>query len=754
MTTTGQEGHARAQAARTLLRRLFGERVADLDSSTEEQIIAATSVIDLAAGETLVRKGEDADRLFLVQQGKLEAVIERRDGGDQFLAAIGPGDLIGEVALLAGGTRSATVRAATPCRLTALARSAFADLVARHPEISAPFVSAITERLRHSQVTTYLTRLFGPMSAETVADMEREVRWRTLTSGEVLCREGDPGDCAYIVISGRLRVTVARPDGSERVVNEAGRGEIIGEMALLTGEPRSASLYAIRDTDLAEVSRSGFDRLMRRYPEALVQIARLIVSRLQQQTKATGGEPNTLITLAVARAGSRVSTGRLAEELAAALSAHGETTILTSSSVDHALDRQGIAQIGESDPGNIRLVQWLSSIENRFRYIIYQADDELSPWTQRCLRQADRILWAAESGDDPALSSLEGGASEAWQDRPMPPSSLVLLHPDDGSEPRGTARWLSSRNVESHFHLRLGSKRDIERLARTLTGRAVSLVLGGGGARAAADLGVLRALEEAQVSVDLVGGTSMGAIMAAFVAMRLSSQEATRTCERRFASLFDYTLPIVALLAGRRIYRQLSATFEDRSIEDLWLPYFCVSTSLTRAEQHIHRSGALVEAIRASISLPGVMPPYHWQDELLIDGGLLNNLPIDVMRSHNHGGQVVAVDVTPEVDIMASADLPHAVSGWSLLWRRLNPFAQAASVPHILNLLTRATVVPSIHSRGQALENSMADLYLRIPVEDWKLLDFSALGEIAQRGFDASWKEIRAWRQDLAKQGL
>lgn len=246
----------------------------------------------------------------------------------------------------------------------------------------------------------------------------------------------------------------------------------------------------------------------------------------------------------------------------------------------------------------------------------------------------------------------------------------------------------------------------------------------------------------------------MGAIMAAFVAMRLSSEEATKTCERRFASIFDYTLPVVALLAGRKIYRQLAANFEDRSIEDLWLPYFCVSTSLTRAEQHIHRSGALIEAIRASISLPGVRPPYHWRDELLIDGGLLNHLPIDVMRSHNHGGQVVAVDVTPEVDIMASADLPHAVSGWSLLWRRLNPFARAASVPHILNLLTRATVVPSIHSRRQLLESSKADLYLRIPVEDWKLLDFSALSEIAQRGFDASRQEIQSWRQGIAEEEL
>lgn len=205
MTTIEQEDSSRAQAARTLLRRHFGERVADLDRVSEEHVIAATTVIDLAAGETLVRKGDDADRLFLVQQGRLEAIIDRRDGGDQFLATIGPGDLIGEVALLAGGTRSVTVRAATPCRLTALARSAFEDLVTKYPEISAPFVSAIVERLRHSQITTYLTRLFGPMNAETVADMEREVRWCTLASGEVLCREGDRGDCALALAPPRRK---------------------------------------------------------------------------------------------------------------------------------------------------------------------------------------------------------------------------------------------------------------------------------------------------------------------------------------------------------------------------------------------------------------------------------------------------------------------------------------------------------------------------------------------------------------------
>lgn len=313
-----------------------------------------------------------------------------------------------------------------------------------------------------------------------------------------------------------------------------------------------------------------------------------------------------------------------------------------------------------------------------------------------------------------------------------------------GARPRGTAEWLARRDFEQHFHVHGESSEDVARLARLLTGHAVGLVLGGGGARGFAHLGALRALEEGRVPIDAIGGTSIGAIIGALSALGLDAAASQETCRRHFTALFDPTLPVVSLLSGRRIGARIEAVMAGADIEDLAIPYFCVSTNLSLARAVVHRRGSLFRAVRSSISLPGILPPISAEGNLHVDGALVDNLPIDVM-AEQCGGAVIAIDVSPEQDLRSELDMAAGHSGWRMLWQRLNPFATQLDVPYISSVLMRSAVVASLMRERERHAAEAASLYLKMPVDEWGLLDFELIDAIAERGYEASAAPIREW---------
>ncbi len=270
-------------------------------------------------------------------------------------------------------------------------------------------------------------------------------------------------------------------------------------------------------------------------------------------------------------------------------------------------------------------------------------------------------------------------------------------------------------------------------------------MLGGGGARGFAHLGVLRALAEAGVPIDWVGGTSIGAIIAALVAQGVSPDEALGRCREHFQALKDPTLPLVSLLAGRRIRGRLDDAFGTLAIEDLPLPYLCISTNLSRAAQAVHERGPVAPALRASISLPGILPPMRLGNDLHVDGGLVNNLPIDVMIAKPEIGAVIAVDVGAELEMAAPAGFEPEVSGWRVLWERFVPRPGAARPPTIMSVLTRSSFVASVYWTRERRTAEQASLYLRIPVADLRLLAFERIDAIASRGYEATREAIRNW---------
>jgi predicted acylesterase/phospholipase RssA/CRP-like cAMP-binding protein len=628
------------------------------------------------------------------------------------------------------------------CELAQLPAQGVERVLAADPRGVAALVERVGDSERSVQLALHLARLFPGLDGEALQALGAGVDWVALRGGDWLFREGEPGDAAWLLITGRLRAVQER-DGGERTLNEIAAGETVGEMALLSDAVRSASVYAVRDSQLAKLSGKAFDELTSRHPAALRRIAGFVVDRLRRH----GGParvPRSGIALAVVAARAEVDLDAFAGRLAAALGALGSVQHVTRSRVDAVLGRRGIADASDADPAGMRLVRWLNERDAGSDFVLYQGDPAWSPWTERVARHADRVVVVARASDGPGLGAIEQELEALWRGVRGADPQLALLHAADGS-PSGTRAWLAQRRASQHYHVRDGDARDFARLARSLTGRGIGLVLGGGGARGFAHLGVLQALEETGVPIDWVGGTSIGSIIAALPALGLDAAASRQVCRRYISSLFDPTLPVVSLLAGRRIGRRVAEAMGGGDIEDLWLPYFCVATNLSRAEALVQRSGPLFRAVRSSISLPGILPPVTRGGEVFVDGGLLNNLPIDVMQSLSGGGPVIAVDVSPDVDLKSHIELESDLSGWRALWQSVRPYGKRLDLPYISSVLMRSALVGSIVGDRERRAAETASLYLKLPVSDWGLLEFERLDAIAERGYQASVARVKEW---------
>ena len=594
------------------------------------------------------------------------------------------------------------------------------------------------------------TDLFADQEEVLLREFAGRCERTYLAPGEFLMREGDPGDCLYILVSGRLRVQVKQLDGVELTVAEVGRNEVVGEMAIIADEPRSATLIAIRDSELLKFSRESFEHLVEKHPRALLKIARLIAGRLRRSSRSQGVSRREL-SIAVIPAGNRPALALCIDELAEGFSRIGSTLVLDSHFVDEHVGHgaaNGVQHGSERDG----LLAWLNEQEAKHQYIIYRTDESLTNWTRRCLRMSDRVLAIGLAHSDPARNEIEEELLKRGSKKLFAEADLVLVHENDGTPPSGTSRWLAPRDVRGCHQVRNGVKQDYERLARLLTGRAFGLVLGGGGARGLAHVGVIRAIHEVGIPIDAIGGTSMGAIIAGLYAMNSDLEAMNSACRAAFLqqrTMLDVTFPAVALTSGKRIAKSLEAFFGDTQIEDLWLKYYCVSTNLTRAKMNVHRDGPCRQRIRASISLPGILPPVYHEGDLLVDGGVTNNLPVDVMRTECDGGTVIAVDVSPKVDMRQKVSFGEAISGWRILSRGMNPFIDSLDVPTIANVLMRTTLLGSSSARASNALN--ADLCLSPPVTDAGLLEFQAFETVAEAGYEYAVGELQKWWSENAR---
>jgi len=736
-----------------------------LDPAAVQSLAAGLTIQELPGGAELLCQDDRSDAFYIVASG--EICLQLTQTGDCSVATqpLTHGQCFGEISLLAGQSCSVAVFANLPTRLLCLSRPAFDHLAEAYPGLASRLAAALLERFQLLQAYLILTRLFGSLDQALLSDLQAQIEWRRLTSGEVLFRQDDPGDEMYLVAQGRLRFAVEEGAGA-RDLGEVGAGESIGEFALLAerGSPesrRSATVYAIRATDLIVITRAVFEGLLCQYPQALLKLTHRIIRRqlrLGQQVSSRLGA----MVICLLPVHPTQSLDEFARQLSDSLNGLGASQTLDAAHFERLFGKPGAAQTPLDHPASPVINAWLDERERQLQYVIYNVQPvldpggRLTPWAQRCLEDADVILLIGEEGADPAPAAIEAALPTA---RTRARLELALIHPAACQFPSGTSAWLSPRRsgdfpVKAHYHARQGNAADFRRLARRLAGCPLGLALGGGGARGWAHLGVIRALEERGLEVDWVGGASMGAIMAAGYALDWSTERLRQFAES-FSDpkkLLDYTFPYASITTTRRITELLRGLIGDLDIEDTWRPFYCVSSNLTRGEEQLHLDGRLWKAVRASMAFPGVFAPVSDGGCLLIDGGAANNVPVDRMREQCPTGTVIGVHLVTNSPVSGPYDFSPHLSGWRSLLGRLNPFSQSAKIPNLLDILNG--LVYSITRYRLNEVGECADLLIRIPVEAFGLLEFDQYAQIIELGYVTAKEQLAVYSQQATARSL
>jgi NTE family protein len=549
-----------------------------------------------------------------------------------------------------------------------------------------------------------LARLFGQ------ARVQDEAMWFSLPGGQTLFSRGDRSNELYFLRAGRLGAFRHEPGHETQFLGVIRPGEPAGEMSLIADAPHSADVVALRDSEIIAVPREVFFEACEADTAVMIELAKLMMLRSRQAVTRGGvGEPSVFGFVSLGQSGAlRPLAERLAREIAGL--GYSVTTI---------------GAEAQTAP-----TEWFSDVERTHDFVLYIAEADDGGWRQVVARQVDRLFRVGRGDRNPPKS-------ETMVDVPSPLQAqqlvdLILLHPAQTVRPAGSEAWLDLAQPARLFHVRREHEGDLQRMARVLTGQSVGLVLSGGGARAYAHVGAIRALRDRGVPIDFVGGVSMGAVIAAGLAMGWDDPEMERRIKEAFVDtspLADIALPLLAMTHGLQVNERLAHHFGETQIADLWLPFFCLSSNLTTGAYQMHRRGLLRRALRASISLPGILPPATDQQNVLVDGAVMKNFPADVMRA-SQLGPIVGVDVTSGRSITAD-DVARPASVWRWIWS-----GQWRRGPPIVSLLMRAATVST--SRDLAAAREATDVLVLPDVSKVEIRDFSAYEPAVAEGYRAT----------------
>ena len=758
-----------------------------LDAETCAELAEICIEVTLEPGQLLIRNGAEDSDMYLLESGELEVFLLDDQSAERVVNTVLPGQTVGESAVLTGARRSASVRVVCPSTAHRITRDAFDQLAARLPGLRNSVETAVRTRLQAANLASALfeNQVLGALDAPILHDLQREIQLVTLKKGDRLMAQGEQSDSLYIVVHGRLRVfeETASPEPSEtsndtdgkhvslKPLVDLGRGQTVGEMGLLCGEPRNASVYALRDSLVGKLDTDTYYRLLQKYPKPLTELfSSRILGRLAKPQKKKN---RTFAVIGLQAAGA--STVLPVDTLSKRLRWHIEnpwekkkTTgekisvgFIDEQVVDSALGEPGIFDAAAGTSAELRLAGWIGEQEERHEYLFYATTYNNhkaggTQWLSRISALADHLIFVAFADDNIDDIELPLRADTGTGEPQLNPGcSLVLLHPQDRTEPSGTSQWLAKLAVDSHHHVRWSDtddvswkdtvNSDIARVSRLITQRGIGLVLSGGAARGFAHIGVIRAMHEAGVPIDLFGGASAGAISASIIVAGHDDEKARELVitHGKRSNMNDYTLPSTSLFKGKRFSSLLRSFVGDVKIEDLWQSFYCISISLADATEVIHRRGTLWKYVRASASMPILLPPVADKGRLLADGAMLNAMPVEIMRSDPGCGIVIGVDVSGGTGMHGEFEYGTELSGWRQLISRFNPFGKPHRSPSLSATILAISAIGAVGRVPKQREH--ADLYIRPPVHKYRMMDYDSREPIMEDGYQTAKSEIAKW---------
>ena len=556
--------------------------------------------------------------------------------------------------------------------------------------------------------------------------------------------------CTHLmfVLCGRLRIwgELHPETGRRSVIDDVVPGEVVGDVELQGKRQHRADVEAMRDTEVGLLSVEDFHAFAARYPLVWKNVAVSLMRYVPGETNADFAPRNE--NFVVVPAGSDVPIAQFNQQLCGAIAKADPVTWLQLSDVDERCGAGVLKDnLDEWDETDRAFAGWLGEQEHHHRFVFLEAGLGSTPWAARTVRSSDRILIVANAKGNPEPSSDERAIFEGRTPR-KGSVILVLLEDDSVQEPSGTREWLAWRpDVASVYHVKMSDPAHVARLARLLTGRGIGLVLGGGGARGNAHIGVIKALQELGVPVDLTGGTSAGGGISGMLAAGRTVERITHDCEYAFVKLAPFSafdIPYAGLIQRDAVDRPARWLFDDTDIEDLWLPWFAVSCDLVAGSLVVHRRGRAWKAVRATSSLPGVLPPIHIRGKVLVDGGVVDNTPVSIMRQLNRG-PCILVNVSPPEEKLVGDDVLDLPTNRDFFLSTMHPMLSTRTMPSIGSVVVQTMCVSGLGS--DAARN--ADLFIEPAIASYGIVEFEAMNELIALGYNATMASFEKHADDV-----
>lgn len=589
--------------------------------------------------------------------------------------------------------------------------------------------------------TLKATRIFSSLDDASLQALVPLFTQVELKQNEYLFYQHDPSDSVYLLTSGKLTAELTSAQGDSRIVGHIDPGETVGEVGALSGDPRALTIKALRASTLLKLSRVDFVNLCNTHASVMFETVHPIISRSKSIIQMLSSE-KTSKHIVIIPANREVPLQQFYEKLCT--TAEHYSSLLTVSDFDKNLydKHTDIGQLKEK-------ISTLLTHKKTTLKILYLLKSPDSLLAKVALKKADLIYIVGLSGSVPSIDQVILERIHGHRLHLHNEPELILLHPENTTLPRNTLEWLMLTDFSLQHHIRITNTTDYQRLLRFVRGKAVGLVLSGGGTRGYAHLGVIKALCEEKMPIDMVGGTSVGAIVAACYSIHESYDEAYEKFHhivqqsRHAISWRSLTWPAVSLFNAKNFTESQIDAFSELNIEDFWLPLFCISCNLTNNTEEIHTRGLAWERLRATASIPGLIPPMEINGELHVDGGLLNNLPVDVMRQFvGERGRIMAVDLNTYSADTHKYYFPPILTFTEALIAKLGINPMGYKFPRFVDTFLHGMFIGSL---ARSKHNSLAaNYFLNLNLSKFKLLHSNdkQARRLLEIGYEEAMKKI------------
>lgn len=550
----------------------------------------------------------------------------------------------------------------------------------------------------------------------------------SLEEGEVLFNQGDSSDYFYILASGNLSAFLTHANGKKIVVGQVLAYEPVGELGALALKPRSMSIIAKKNSILLRFDIKKFKEICVKYPVILADLSQHIVSRFLETIK-TITRITTDINILLIYANNENNV-------------YLKNKFLTTKVNDLWVIPCEKIKLEEVE----KKINEASFKQMNILFIMQEWQQDFIDFIKQWLTHVYIVIEKEEKDFTNHTKILLHNLSQSEIVR----RELIILHKNNATRFDNTRKWLEKADFNLHHHLRILEQQDYHRLIRFMNGKAVTLVLGGGGAKGLSHLGVIKSILENKLSIDAIGGTSIGAAVAACYALNLNYDQAVVFIDKlKIASLkalrlTNLTWPLISLFSSDPATSLLIHLMDNALMEDLLIPYFAVTSNIKNKTSVILKRGLIWEAVRASVSVPGLFPPLVYNGQLFVDGGLLNNLPVDIMRENvGNKNTIIASSLSRRDLTKQSYVFPPVLSLSKTLLLKLGIGRKQYVFPTFFETFIESLLLGS--SEREDYNARIADILIRPNFKGFKTFSYEsekAQEKLIQAGYEEANKAI------------